>query len=145
MNLNSFGETIRRIEAERKAEAESAIAAGWTEADHPHKCCPAETATPQPKRAGRSLEEIERLRDKAQSKARWWANKVITTQRDLSNHDAAQPRFDHGMLQVDLKARNKSSTRGDRLQKELNHAAERAMHFARLGQKYTAQIEKRTP
>ena len=139
----SLAETIRRVEAERLAEAQAAVAAGWTEADHPDKCCPPDA--PQPKREGRSLEEVERLRDKAQNKARWWANKVITCQRDLSNHEAAQPRFDHGMLQVDLKTRNKSSNRGDRLQKELSHAAERAMHFARLGQKYAAQIEKRTP
>lgn len=47
MKSNSFGETVRRIEAERKSEAEAAIAAGWTEADHPHKCCPKEPAVPR--------------------------------------------------------------------------------------------------
>ena len=50
MNLNSFGETIRRIEAERLLEAQAAIDAGWTEADHPGKCCPAGPSTKGPVR-----------------------------------------------------------------------------------------------
>lgn len=45
MKLNGFGETIRRIEAERLAEAHAAVAAGWTETDHPAKCCPAGPTT----------------------------------------------------------------------------------------------------
>lgn len=43
----SLADTIRRIEAERLLEAQAAIDAGWTEADHPEKCCPAEPAVPR--------------------------------------------------------------------------------------------------
>lgn len=50
MSLTPFGETIRRIEAERKAEAQAAVAAGWAEADHPGKCCPAGPTTKGPAR-----------------------------------------------------------------------------------------------
>lgn len=46
----SFMETIQRIEAERLAEAQAAIDAGWTEADHPDKCCPAGPTTKGPVR-----------------------------------------------------------------------------------------------
>ena len=48
--LNGFGMTIRRIEAERVAEAEAAIAAGWTPDQHPATCCPA-LPPEQPKEA----------------------------------------------------------------------------------------------
>lgn len=50
MKLNSFGETIRSVEAERMAEATAAVAAGWTEAAHPDKCCPAGPTTKGPVR-----------------------------------------------------------------------------------------------
>lgn len=43
----SLADTIRRIEAERRAEAEVAVASGWTPADHPDKCCPQEPAVPR--------------------------------------------------------------------------------------------------
>lgn len=137
----SFMETIRRIEAERLEEAQSAIDAGWTPEDHPAKCCPKDA--PQPKRTGRSIEEIERLRASAQRKAEWWNETFTRRQQALANHEAEQPRFDHGMLQVDLKTRNKSSNRGDRLWKQQQQAQERAQHFWNLEAKYANQIEKR--
>lgn len=144
VKLNSFGETVARVEAERMAEAKAAVEAGWTPDDHPAKCCPPTAGTPQPKREGRSLEEVERLRTAAARKAKWWVEERARRQQALDNHDAAQPQFDHGMLQVDLKTRNKSSARGDRLWKALNEARERVAHFRRLEAKYAAQIEKRT-
>ena len=141
--LNSFGETIRRIEAERRAEAEAAIAAGWTEADHPEKCCTPAKTTPQPKRAGRPLEEIERLRDRAQDKATHWQSVANTLQGELNKLDANRPKFDHGMMQVALKTRQKGMNRESQLWEDTEHAKERANHYRRLTAKYAAQIEKR--
>ena len=143
VKLNSFGETIRRVEAERKAEAEAAVAAGWTEADHPDKCCPHLVSTPQPKRADRSVEEIERLRDKAANRAKWWADAVTRKQAALDARDAARPRFDHGMLNLPVGPRAREANAGDRMWRELEVAKERAKHFDRLTVKYAAQLQAR--
>lgn len=137
----SFLETIRRIEAERLTEAQAAIDAGWTPDDHPAKCCPKDA--PQPKREGRSLEEVERLRASAQRKAEWWNEEFTRHQQALATFEAEQLRFDHGMLQVDLKVRQRSASRGDRLWKQQQQAQDRAQHFWNLQAKYTNQIEKR--
>lgn len=142
---NSFGETIRRIEAERLAEAEAAIAAGWTEADHPDKCCPPEQITPQPKRAGRSLEELERLHAKAGGKAKWWTDAAARARAELDRLDAARPQFDHGMLNTPVGPRAREADRGQRIWRDLEHRKERAAHFTRLTLKYQDQIEKRKP
>lgn len=142
--LNSFGETIRRIEAERLAEAQAAIANGWTENDHPAKCCPAEAKTPQPKRSGRSIEEIERLRKKAENKAKWWADAFQRREQDLANYQASVPKFDHGMMQLSLDYRRKGMARGKRLWEEADHAKERADHYQHLAKKYQDQIDKRS-
>lgn len=142
--LNSFGETIRRIEAERMEEARQAVADGWTEADHPAKCCSPEAKTPQSKRSGRSIEEIERLRRKAENKAKWWADALKRREQELANYEASVPKFDHGMMQLSLDYRRKGMARGKRLWEEMNHAKERADHFARLAKKYQDQIDKRS-
>ena len=142
--LNSFGETIRRIEAERLAEAQAAIANGWTEGDHPAKCCSPEAKTPQPTRSGRSIEEIERLRRKAENKAKWWADAFQRREQDLANYEASVPKFDHGMMQLSLDYRRKGMARGKRLWEEADHAKERADHFQRLAKKYQDQINKRS-
>lgn len=145
MTLNSFGETIRRIEAERKSEARAAIDAGWTEADHPAKCCPhLLESRPLTKREGRSLEELERLRDKAGGKAKWWTDAAARKQAELDARESARPQFDHGMLQLSLKTRQRGSSADMRMWRDLEHAKERAAHFTRLANKYTEQIEKRT-
>lgn len=143
MKLNSFGETIRRIEAERKAEAEAAIAGGWTEADHPDKCCPHLVTTPQPKREGRSIEELERLRAKAGGKAKWWADAATRAQAELDRLDAAKPRFDHGMLNTPVGPRAREADRGQRIWRDLEYRKERAAHFTRLESKYATQLSKR--
>lgn len=143
MKPNSFGETIRRIEAERKAEAEAAIDAGWTEADHPEKCCPHLVTTPQPKRAGRSLEDLERLRTKAAGKATWWEHAANRAQAIIDIADAAKPRFDHGMLNTPIAGRQRGMNAELRRLSQLSHAKERAGHFTRLTLKYQDQIQKR--
>lgn len=142
--LNSFGETIRRIEAERIAEAQAAIADGWTEEDHPAKCCLPEAKTPQPKRSGRSIEEIERLRKKAENKAKWWADAFQRREQDLANYEASVPKFDHGMMQVSLKTRRKGMGREMQTWRNLEHAKERAIHYQHLAKKYQDQIDKRS-
>lgn len=142
MKLNSFGETIRRIEAERLAEAQAAINAGWTEADHPTKCCPAESK-PQPKRAGRSLEELQRLHDRARDKATHWQGVANTLQSQLNHLETNRPKFDHGMMQLALKTRQKGMNRETRLWQQVEHAKQRADHYQRLTAKYQNQINKR--
>ena len=142
MNLNSFGETIRRIEAERLAEAQKAIGAGWTEADHPAKCCPPEAKTPQPKRSGRSIEEIERLRRKAENKAKWWADAATRAQAELDRRDASRPQFDHGMLNMPVAPRAREANSGDRIWRDMEYRKQRAEHFRHLEKKYAAQLER---
>lgn len=144
MKLNSFGETIRRIEAERQAEAQAAIEAGWTEADHPHKCCSTSKQTPQPKRAGRPLEELQRLHDRAQEKHLYWQSVANTLQGQLNHLETNRPKFDHGMMQVALKTRQKGMNRETQLWKDTEHAKERAAHYRRLAKKYQDQINKRS-
>ena len=143
MKLSPFGATIARIEAERKAEAQAAIAAGWTEADHPEKCCPPDKSTPQPKRAGRSLEEVERLRKAAANKAKWWSDAAKRTQLAIDHADAENPKFDHGMMQLSLKVRQRGMSTELRRSRDLEYQNERRKHFERLAEKYQAQIEKR--
>lgn len=143
VKLNSFGETVRRIEAERLAEAESRVAAGWTEADHPAKCCPPDKSTPQPKRAGRSLEEVERLRKAAANKAKWWADAASRSQANLDAREAARPEFDHGMLNTPVGPRAREANATQRIWRDLEYRKERAKHFAHLAKKYATQIEKR--
>lgn len=142
MKLNSFGETIRRIEAQRQAEAQAAAEAGWTEADHPTKCCPAESK-PQPKRAGRSLEELQRLHDRARDKATLWQGVANTLQGELNQITANRPKFDHGMMQLALKTRQKGMNRETQLWQDTEHAKQRADHYRRLTKKYQDQINKR--
>lgn len=143
MKLTAFGETIRRIEAERLEEARAAVANGWTEADHPTKCCPA--ATPQPKRAGRPLDEVKRLHAKAHNRAKWWADAVSRKQDALDARDAARPEFDHGMLNTAVGPRAREANASQRLWRELEAAKARAAHFERLERKYAEQIKRRTP
>ena len=143
MKLNSFGETIRRIEAERLAQAQAAVEAGWTETDHPTKCCPTVEA---PRRAGktkRAIEEIERLRDQANSKADWWTEQHHKLTGQLAAFDAAQPKFDHGMLQLSMDYRRRGMARGHQLWQQVEHAKQRADHYQRLTAKYQNQINKR--
>lgn len=143
MKLTAFGETIRRIENERLEEARAAVANGWTEADHPAKCCP--PAAPQPKRAGRPLDEVKRLRTRAANKAKWWADAVIRKQAVLNARETARPRFDHGMLNTPVGPRAREAEAGQRMWRELEAAKGRAAHFARLERKYAEQIERRKP
>lgn len=143
MKLNSFGETIRRIEAERLEHARQAVAEGWTEDDHPNKCCPTVEA---PRRAGktkRAIEEIERLRDQADNKARWWTEQHQKLTSQLAAFDAAQPKFDHGMLQLPIAYRRKGMSRGHQLWQQVEHAKQQADHYQRLTAKYQNQINKR--
>lgn len=144
MKLNSFGETIRRIEAQRQAQAQAAVEAGWTEEDHPTKCCPTVEA---PRRAGktkRAIEEVQRLRDQAASKAEWWTEQHQKLTNQLAAFDDAQPRFDHGMLQLSMDYRRRGMARGQRLWEQIEHAKERANHYRRLTKKYQDQINKRS-
>ena len=145
MKLNSFGETIRRVEAERLETTRQAIANGWTPDQHPATCCPAEPKQPAPKRGGRTGEELQRLRDAAERRAKWWADAVTRKQATFDNREAARPRFDHGMLNTPVGPRARQANTSQRLWAELEHRKERAAHFARLQAKYEAQIEKRTP
>lgn len=140
--LNSFGETIRRIEAERLAEAQAAIANGWTENDHPAKCCPPKTA--QQKRKQRPIEEVQRLLGRAEDKADHWQSVANTLQGELNQIDANRPKFDHGMMQVSLKTRRKGMGREMQLWKDAEHAKQRADHYRRLAKKYQDQINKRS-
>lgn len=140
MTLNSFGATIARIEAERLQQAKDAIAAGWTPDQHPAVCCPPDT-TVQPKRAGRSREEVQRLRNQAAGRAKWWADKATRTQATLDTRDNARPQFDHGMLNTPIGPRAKEANAGQRIWKELQHAKQRADHFARLTHKYDQQLK----
>lgn len=143
MKLNSFGETIRRIEAERLAQAQAAVEAGWTEADHPTKCCPTAKTT-QPKRAGRPIEELQRLHNKAEDNADWWENRARLLQDELERIDKDRPKFDHGMMQVSLKTRRQGMGREMQTWRSLEHAKERANHYRRLTKKYQDQINKRS-
>jgi len=143
IRLNSFGETIRRIEAERMAEAEKAVANGWTEQDHPAKCCPTEKTT-QPKRGGRPIEELHRLHGRAQENASYWADRARLLQEELERIDRDRPKFDHGTMQVALKTRQKGMNRETQLWKNTVHAKERAAHYQRLTKKYQDQITKRS-
>lgn len=144
MKLNSFGETIRRIEAERLARAQEAIANGWTETDHPTKCCPPAKATPQPKRAARPIQEIERLRDRAEDKANHWQSVANTLQGQLNHLEANRPKFDHGTMQVALKTRRKGMSRERNLFDDLERAKRKSDHYQRLTNKYQDQITKRS-
>lgn len=143
MKLNSFGEAIARVEAERMAEAKAALKAGWQPGDHPAKCCPAKTATPQPKRAQRSIEELERLRTRAANKAKWWADAAKRSQAELDARDAARPDFDHGMLNTPVGPRAREANATQRIWRDLEYRKERAQHFTRLESKYAAQLSKR--
>lgn len=144
MKLNSFGETIRRIEAERLAQAQAAVEAGWTEADHPTKCCPTEKQKPQPKRAGRPIEELQLLHDRAKENASYWADRARLLQEELERIDRERPKFDHGTMQVALKTRQKGMNRETQLWKDTEHAKERAAHYRRLTKKYQDQINRRS-
>lgn len=141
MKLNSFGVTIARIEAERIQQATAAITAGWTPDQHPATCCPPDK-TKQPKRGGRSRYEVQRLRDQAANRAKWWASKVDRTQAKLDQRDANRPQFDHGMLNTPVGPRAREANAGQRILKELEHAKERTDHFRRLTQKYDTQLER---
>ena len=143
IRLNSFGETIRRIEAERIAEAEKAVANGWTEQDHPAKCCPTAKTT-QPKRQPRPTAEVQRLLDRANIKLTEWQSTVTRLQAELDRTDANRPKFDHGMMQLSLKTRRKGMSREMRTWRSLEHAKERADHYQRLTKKYQDQITKRS-
>jgi hypothetical protein len=142
VKLNSFGETIARIETERMAAAQAAVDAGWEPSDHPSACCPQPTT--QPKRSGRPIEEIERLRAGALRKARWWTDEMARIQAILDRIDGLAPRFDHGMLNLPLAGRQREANRAQRSHKALEHANCRCKHFEHLEAKYAAQIEKRT-
>lgn len=142
MKLNSFGETIRRIEAERLAEAQEAIANGWTEADHPTKCCEPVIA---PRRAGkthRAIEETEGLKAQAENKAKWWADALNRREQELTSYEASVPKFDHGMMQLSLDYRRRGMGREMQLWKDAEHAKQRADHYRRLAKKYQDQLNK---
>ena len=142
MKLNSFGETIRRIEAERLAEAQQAIADGWTEADHPAKCCPPVIA---PRRAGktaRSIEETQRLHDKATNRRKWWEDALKRREQALSDHEASIPKFDHGMMQLSLKYRQRGLSKGEQLWQATEEAKSKIKHYTNLAKKYANQLER---
>lgn len=142
IRLNSFGETIRRIEAERLEEAKQAVEDGWTEDDHPNKCCPPKKAKPKPK--GRPIEEVQRLLDRAIDKGKQWTDAMNRLQNELDQIDNTRPKFDHGMMQLSLKTRRKGMSREMQPWRSLEHAKERAAHYQRLTNKYQDQITKRS-
>lgn len=141
--LNSFGETIRRIEAERMAEAQQAVADGWTEADHPTNCCPPEKTT-QPKRQPRPTAEVQRLLDRAIDKGKQWTDAMNRLQNELNQIDNTRPKFDHGMMQLSLKTRRKGMSRERNLFDDLERAKRKSDHYQRLAKKYQDQITKRS-
>lgn len=143
MKLNSFGETIRRIEAERLEQARQAVANGWTEADHPDKCCPVEIIV-HPRSTGRTLFEVQRLHDKAINKRKWWEDALKRREQALANHEATVPKFDHGMMQLSLKYRQQGLSKGQRLWREVEEAKSKVAHFTQLTKKYQDQIDKRS-
>ncbi|SEE82994.1 hypothetical protein SAMN04489740_2703 [Arthrobacter alpinus] len=142
MKLNTFGATIARVEAERLQQAKDAIAAGWTPDQHPAICCPPDK-TQQPKRGGRSRYEVQRLRDQAENRAKWWADAVERTQAKLDNREANRHPFDHGMLNTPVGPRAREANAGQRIWQELETAKERADHFLRLTRKYDMQLESK--
>lgn len=142
IRLNSFGETIRRIEAERLEQARQAVADGWTEQDHPTKCCPPKTV--QPKRNGRPIEEVQRLLDRALDKGKQWTDSMNRLQAELDQIDNDRLKFDHGMMQLSLKTRRKGMSREMQTWRSLEHAKERAIHYQNLAGKYQDQINKRS-
>lgn len=143
IRLNSFGETIRRIEAERMAEAEKAVANGWTEQDHPAKCCPTAKTT-QPKRQPRPTAEVQRLLDRANIKLTEWQSTVTRLQTELDHINNTRPKFDHGMMQLSLKTRRKGMSRERNLFDDLERAKRKSDHYQRLAKKYQDQITKRS-
>ena len=142
MKLNSFGETIRRIEAERLAEAQAAIADGWTEEDHPAKCCPPVIAPRQSGKTARSIEEIQRLHDKATNRRKWWEDALKRREQALSDHEASIPKFDHGMMQLSLKYRQRGLSKGEQLWHATEEAKNKIAHYTNLAMKYTKQLER---
>ncbi|MGO2030635.1 MAG: hypothetical protein ACTH2A_06780 [Glutamicibacter ardleyensis] len=142
MKLNSFGETIRRIEAERLAEAQKAIGSGWTEADHPAKCCPPVIAPRQSGKTARSIEEIRRLHDKATNRRKWWEDALKRREQALSDHEASIPKFDHGMMQLSLKYRQRGLSKGEQLWQATEEAKSKIAHYTNLTMKYTKQLER---
>lgn len=142
MKLNSFGATIARVEAERLRQAKDAIAAGWIPDQHPAICCPPDK-TPQPKRGGRSRYEVQRLRDQAANRAKWWTDAVVRIQAKLDARDNARPQFDHGMLNTPVGPRAREANAGQRIWQEVEHAKQRADYFLRLTRKYDTQLERK--
>ena len=142
MKLNSFGETIRRIEAERIAEAQAAIADGWTEEDHPAKCCPPVIAPRQSGKTARSIEEIQRLHDNAINRRKWWEDALERREQALSDHEASVPKFDHGMMQLSLKCRQRGLSKGEQLWHATEEAKSKIAHYTNLAMKYTKQLER---
>lgn len=140
--LNSFGETIRRIEAERIVEAQKAIEAGWAEDDHPAKCCPPVIAPRQSGKTARSIEEIQRLHDKAINRRKWWEDALKRREQALSDHEASIPKFDHGMMQLSLKYRQRGLLKGEQLWQATEEAKSKIAHYTNLAMKYTKQLER---
>lgn len=128
---------LAHLHAVEEAQVAALQAAGVTAADLKRKTVPA------PKRPGRSINELERLRKKAENKAKWWTDEMTRLQDILDRLDGLQPRFEHGMLNLPLAGRQREANRGQRKHKELENANERRKHFERLEAKYANQIEKR--
>lgn len=99
MKLTGFGQAIADVEAERLTEAQANIDAGWTEADHPEKCCPTETPLP------RTIKTLAERREwcliraaSADRRARDYTRLANKLENDLT----PDRRADHGEINIPM-------------------------------------------
>lgn len=140
MKPNSFGETIRRIETERKSEAEAAVAAGWTEADHPEKCCPAGPTTKRPARTHE--QRAQYARDRAVNAERRASDARIQLARlrltDGQPNDRAQASIPWSRKRdAGLERTIKAATERIRLTEAITHNESRAKYWRTQERKWS--------
>lgn len=139
--LTAFGNSVARLRAVEAAQVKALESEGVTEQDMQAWA----RSEGQPRQAPRStltVEKVRRWRDKAIEKAERAEAKAERLQAAMNARDAARGPFDHGTLQLPLKARQRGLAGQMREFRELQEARERAEHYRHVARKHAAWIEK---
>lgn len=139
--LTPFGNSVARMSAVEEAQVDALESEGVTEQDMQAWA----RSKGQPRQAPRStltVEKVRRWRDKALEKAERAEALAERLQASLDARDAQRGPFDHGMLQLPLKTRQRGLAGQMRDWRDLQDARERAEHYRRVARKHAAWIER---
>lgn len=139
--LTGFGNSVARLRAVEEAQVAALESEGVTEQDM-QAWARSKNQPAQAPRSTLTVEKVTAWHEKAVEKAERAEAKADRLQAALDARDAQRGPFDHGMLQLPLKTRQRGLAGQMREFRELQEARERAEHYRHVASKWQRWLEK---